>query len=288
VFKQLIVGAVVLATMPNAALAKASPPETLKRTGQWVVEYDRDACHLMAQFGTGEDLMIMRLTRYEPGDWFELVLYGRRVASQYPRGKASADFGLGARPVETDATNGTAGKLPLSLLGTMRLNGWQRTKPEEEAPSVSPQQEAAVTSLTAKLEGKKPFRLEFGSLAKPMEELRACQADLVKSWGYDPAVQAALARPVRPAILPSRWLSPSDYPSAAVFARQNGIVQFRLDVETDGKVSGCHVLARTSPDVFADTTCRVVAKRARLEPALDADGKPVRSFYVQRVSWRVE
>ncbi|CAA9526999.1 MAG: hypothetical protein AVDCRST_MAG91-2623 [uncultured Sphingomonadaceae bacterium] len=183
--------------------------------------------------------------------------------------------------------NGKAGDLPLMLFSAMRLDAWERTRPEEIGPPLSPQQEAAVSGVTVKIQKKRPFHLEFGSVARPMEQLRACQSDLLKSWGYDPAVQTTLAEPARPANSPGDWLKTDDYPSGARMMGQNGIVQFRLDVDAAGKVAGCHVLARTSPDVFADVTCRNVSRRAKLEPALDANGKPVRSFYVQKVRWQM-
>lgn len=282
-----LIWSVTIAAVPTAGLAQGGASETLQRTGKWVVDYDNDACHLVAQFGTGNDMMIMRLTRYQPGDWFHLSLHGRRLVTGEARRQVKFDFGLGGPPVEADAVNGKAGDLPLMLFGSTRLDGWKSTKPGEVAPLLSPQQEAAVSGITVMIKWKKPFRLEFGSLAKPMEQLRACQADLLESWGYDPAIQTTLVRPPRPVNSPAKWLGPADYPQGAVAAGQNGIVQFRLDVEADGKISGCHVLSRTRPDVFADTTCRAVTRRAKLEPALDADGKPVRSFLVQTVQWRV-
>ncbi len=276
-----------MAAVPTAAAAEASAPETLKREGAWVVDYNRDACHLIAQFGTGLDKIIMRLTRYEPGDAFDLNLYGRRVASTAVRGKATIDFGLRGTPIEAETQNGRAGNLPMMHLGSMRLDGWEPAKLDDVGPQLHPQQEAAVSGVAVKIRRKKPFRLDFGSLAKPMEQLRICQADLLKSWGYDPVVQATLSRPVRPARSSAAWLRDSDYPPGAVAMGQNGIVQFRLDVEADGRIAGCYVLARTSPDVFADTTCRAVSRRARLEPALDAAGKPVRSYYIRKVRWQV-
>lgn len=144
-----------------------------------------------------------------------------------------------------------------------------------------------VKGVTVDIQGKRPFRLEFGSLGKPFEQMRHCMDTLLESWGYDPKVQAELLRPASAITPPSRWLSPSDYPLGALRMGHNGIVQFRLDVDAEGKVGGCHVLARTSPDDFADATCRAVTRRAKLQPALDAEGKPVRSFYVQKVIWQV-
>lgn len=287
-FKRLILGLLITAAVPCAALTKVTAPETLTRTGKWVVNYDRDACHLLAQFGTGKDVLAMRLTRYEPGDAFDFDLYGGRVAANDIVSKAKVDFGLRGTHVEADAINGKSGDLPVMLFGAMRLDGWESAKPEEIGPSLSPQQEAAVSGVTVKVRGKKPFRLEFGSLARPMAQLRTCQSDLLKSWGYDPAVQTTLAKPARPANSPADWLKSGDYPAGARMMGQNGVIQFRLDVDAQGKVAGCHVLARTSPDLFADVTCRSVTRRAKLDPALDADGKPVRSFYVQKVRWQME
>ena len=277
-----------LVAAPAPAIAAPKAPETLTRTGNWVVNYDRDACHLLAEFGTGDDLLVMRLTRYQPGDAFDLNLYGRRLVTSAPRTMATLDFGPGAKPIETEAVNGRSGKLPLVMLGRARLDGWRSTGPDDDPPPLPPAQEAAVSGVTVKIDRKKPFRLEFGSLAKPMAQLRTCQADLVKSWGYDPVVQAGLSRPVRRAGPAVPWLRDTDYPMGAIAMGHNGIVQFRLDVEADGRISGCHVLARTSPDVFADTTCRAVMRRAKLDPALDAQGRPVRSFFVQKVTWQVQ
>jgi TonB family protein len=217
--KELIF-ALPLSAMSSAVFAEASAPETLRRTGSWVVDYDRDSCRLIAPFGTDRNMIIM-------------------------------------------------------FLGSMRLDGWESATLNEVGPPVSAKQEAAVSGVTVTVGGRKPFRLAFGSLAKPMEQFRACQADLVKTWGYDPAVQTTLSRPARPTEPPEAWLRPEDYPTGAVAMGQSGIVQFRLDIEADGRVVGCHVLARTNPDVFADATCRAVTKRAKLEPALDAGGKPV-------------
>ena len=282
---KLILSAMI-AVVPTSILAQASAPETLKRTGKWVVNYNRDACHIIAEFGTGKDMIIMRLTRYQPGETFDFDLYGRKLASNELRTSVKVDFGLRGSPVEAEAVNGKAGDLPIMLLGPTRLDGWQASS-EEIGPPVSPEQEAAVSGVTVKIARKKPFRLEFGSLAKPMEHLRACQANLLKSWGYDPVVQTTLSKPAIPANSPGAWLSSGDYPKGAVTMGQSGIVQFRLDVEPDGRIAGCYVLARTSPDVFADTTCRAVSRRAKLEPALDANGRPVRSFYVQKVRWQM-
>jgi hypothetical protein len=137
VLKTLILW-VTIAAVPTAPVAEASALETLKRSGAWVVDYNRDACHLIAQFGTGPDMIIMRLTRYEPGDWFDLDLYGRRLANTDVRSKATIDFGLRGTPVEALTTNGKTGDLPMMHLGSMRLDGRESEEPEEVGPQLHP------------------------------------------------------------------------------------------------------------------------------------------------------
>ncbi len=66
----------------------------------------------------------------------------------------------------------------------------------------------------------------------------------------------------------------------------NGYVRFRLDVDETGNVAGCRVLYRTNPDEFADLSCKLISKRAKFAPALDAKGKPVKSYYISQIRWQ--
>ncbi|WP_404337609.1 energy transducer TonB [Sphingomonas sp. MMS12-HWE2-04] len=275
----------IVAAFPVVATAKDAPQ--LTRTEKWVVDYSPDACNLLAQFGTGDATILLKFTRYELGDGFALSVFGKQLGtSASPRTTAKIDFGLQGGPVEVGAIAGSNGKYRAYLFASTRLDGWRWKAEGDEAPPVTPAQEAAVTGVTIAIRGKKPLRLEFGPLDKPMAQLRACQNNLLKSWGYDPAVQASLQRAPRPISPPYKWLTSQDYPVASVMNGRNGMVQFRLDIDAEGKVGGCYVLDRTNPDEFADITCRAVSSRAKFEPALDAQGKAVRSYFVQKVQWQ--
>jgi hypothetical protein len=271
--------------LPDAGLARDKTPEILNRSGRWEVNYDRDACHLFAEFGSGDAAVIMRISRFEPGDKFDFSLYGKRLAASGLHKDAKLDFGLRGVPVKAEGLLGSAGQLPAIFFNSQRLDGWEYNSLGEKAPEVAPAQEAAVKGVSVAIEGKRPFRLEFGSLAKPLEQMRACSANLVGSWGYDPEVQATLSRPVTPRDTPRSWLDNSDYPLSPLTEGRSGIVRFRLDVDAQGKVVGCFILATTGPDSFADLTCKIIARRAKLLHALDAKGQPVRSYYVQKVNW---
>lgn len=280
-FLLAVAGATALAAAPGD-----KPIETLARNGKWVADYDRDSCNLAVKLGEGKDSVIVRFTRYQPGEGFDLSLFGERYSTDEVRIEGSADFGLSAKPVKISGVSGSAGKLHALFFSGSRLDGWRGDgKRDETAPPITPEQEARVTGVTLRIQGERPLRLEFGSLAKPMAEMRKCMDSLVTSWGYDPAQQAAGLRSASPITSPGSWLNSEDYPPGALNGGHNGLVQIRLDVDAEGKVAGCYVLSRTSPDDFADITCRNVGKRARLQPALDAQGKPMRSFWVVKVHW---
>lgn len=261
--------------------------ETLTRNGKWLANYNRDSCQLAVQLGEGKSLVMVQFTRYEPGERFDFAVYGTRFATSDVKVEGTADFGLRAKPIAIDGLSGNAGKYRALFFSSVRLDGWESggNGKVETAPRITPEQEKAVTGVTLAIRGRRPVRLEFGSLGAPMAEMRKCMDSLVASWGYDVAQQKAALRPVSAITSPGTWLNPDDYPSKALAFGHNGIVQFRLDVDPEGKVIGCYVLARTSPDDFADTTCKAIARRAKLQPALDAQGKPMRSFWVQKVHW---
>lgn len=284
-FREIGSVAIAGALLMSAGWARAPETEVLKRSEKWLVDYNRDACHLVAQFGSGDTMVAARFTRYEPGTRFDLSLYGNRLRSLDNRVGAKIDFGMG-KPVTAQGMTGNAGKLDAVFFSSMRLDGWERKSEDEAWPDILPAQESAVTGMTVDIRGKRRFRLDFGSLGKPLAQLRDCTTNLVRHWGYDPDVQATLSRPVRPAESPQKWVRDSDYPGKASMLGHNGIVQFRLDVDPQGRVAGCYILARTSPDDFADVTCSAITRRAKLLPALDAQGKPVRSYFVQKVLWK--
>lgn len=274
-----------LAVVQVPAVAADKGPVSLVRQGGWEINYDTDACNVFGVFGTGDQQTILGITRFGPGDRFDVGLIGRPLLSRDPQTPIELGYGT-APPVWWPGTAGrAAGKLPMIMISGQRLDGWYPAKADAQPPAITPALEASVRAITFKLRGGKRYQLETGSLAKPMEAMRACVKDLVKSWGYDPAVQETLSRPAIPLSNPDMWFRTADFPMHAAMQGHNGSVQARLDVDAAAKVTGCHVLRRTNPDEFADITCEVLNKRARFSPALDAAGKPVKSFYMLKLQW---
>ncbi|MFC3712116.1 energy transducer TonB [Sphingoaurantiacus capsulatus] len=79
-----------------------------------------------------------------------------------------------------------------------------------------------------------------------------------------------------------------DYPRAASKARAGGAVVTNFEVGTDGRVSNCRVVQSSGRSDLDATTCALIEKRFRYKPALDANGRPVRSVEGWRQTWWLE
>jgi hypothetical protein len=109
---------------------------------------------------------------------------------------------------------------------------------------------------------------------------------MVTSWGHDASQHAALSRRAVPVGSPGNWLVSTDYPLAQAVRGLSSLVDFRLDVDEKGLVTGCHVQEKTLDSAaFGKVACQMISKRARFAPALDAQGKPARDYYMNSVNW---
>jgi hypothetical protein len=252
----------------------------LPHTDKWVVDYDMDRCNILGAFGQGDAKVVLVLSLYQPDDSLTIALLGKCFRSADAFSDYTLDFGPAADPANGRSMNGLAGDLPLINLGQHKL---VESQPKDQA--ITPAQEAQVRDLTVSFDHRHSVTLNLGSMGAPMQAMRTCTTDLVRSWGYDPRVQEALSRHATPIGDPGNWITTSDFPTSAEAEGHNGLVHLRLDIDGGGKIMGCHIQSKTSPDDFANTSCKLITRRAKFQPALDAAGKPVPSYYVNVVRW---
>jgi TonB family protein len=81
-------------------------------------------------------------------------------------------------------------------------------------------------------------------------------------------------------------ISNQDYPAAAIRAGEQGIVEIRLTVGPNGRVSGCTVVASSGSSILDSTTCQLITRRFRYQPAT-RNGAPTLSDVTRRVIWRL-
>ena len=275
-----------------ACLILASPvraavdsPVELPRTGKWVMNWDADGCSLAATFGDGNSRVLLLFQKFQPGAHFNLTALGQWFRSNELQNRLRIAFGPGQVLSQVTALAGSTGKLPLLDLGNHTLDGREFLP---VAPVVdlamTPEQESAISTFDIAWRGTHR-RLNLGSMRAPMEAMRKCTTDLVRTWGLDPEVQGGLTRMATPTDNPGNWLRRHDYPRTLLAAGLSGIVRFRLDVDEAGNVSGCHIQMASRPEEFNDISCRLLAQRARFLPALDRAGKPVKSYFASAIRW---
>jgi TonB family protein len=107
---------------------------------------------------------------------------------------------------------------------------------------------------------------------------------MVKLLEPQPPPQTS-ARKVRPMGNTASWISEDDYPFDGQAERHRGTVTYSLQVNSDGRVAGCSVSHRSGYANLDRATCRLVVRRGRFSPALDATGRPIASAYSGHVAW---
>lgn len=112
------------------------------------------------------------------------------------------------------------------------------------------------------------------------------QIPVMTSNASFPILRDSLPRP--PQILKA-WelrVEKADYPSGALAAGEQGITTFALNIDPQGKVNGCDIVA-SSGSVLLDQQSCVVATKWSFEPARDIDGKPTFGKSRHTLNWRL-
>jgi periplasmic protein TonB len=92
----------------------------------------------------------------------------------------------------------------------------------------------------------------------------------------------------RPTLLGAPPISWNDYPPAAQREGREGTVGFSIEVDTNGRPSGCDVTASSGHADLDEATCRLLLSRARFAPARDGNEVAVVSRYSSRVRWQID
>jgi TonB family protein len=305
-FKKLsLVGLCVAALLPGIASAdEDEEPLVLKPSSRWHVNYADDSCRMMRMFGEGDEESAFVIERYGPTDSFFMLVGGkplkaaRHVDTALRFGPDGYEFDRSTKEGEFGEHSPAVMASGMRLVATPDADEYQsyneRFDPEKEAQDtdlfeqeITPEQEAAISWLEIRRGRARPIRLELGSMGPPMEAMRQCIDELLTHWGIDLEAHREITRAVVPKANPARWVRSSDYPLNLVRKGAQGLVQFRLSVGADGVPTQCHIQASTRPEGFDKAVCNALMRRARFEPALDAEGRPIASYWRSAVSFEM-
>jgi protein TonB len=81
-------------------------------------------------------------------------------------------------------------------------------------------------------------------------------------------------------------ISEADYPAAAIRANASGTTRVRLQISGTGQVVGCSVTASSGNSALDSTTCSLMQRRFRFNPAM-RQGRPVASVVERSMTWQL-
>lgn len=293
----MAVAALALPT-PEAAANEGEPRLVLKPKSSWVLDYADENCGLRRMFGNGQAELLFELNATTPGHSYRLLLASEQL--EVRRASPHIGFEPGPEPLEhaqaSSITMEDGRRGYLSEISVLPKNeGEGKTADLDNNQSYDnfwldkvETREKEIAGLGVGKGFDRDFFLEIDQFHPAMVAMRACQDDLVRSWGFDPSVLKTLSRPPMPKhqIEWARKLQRA-YPSRMVMQGWGATIQVQLAVGADGLPSDCHVRADGQQDDFTETSCKILMKEARFEPALDADGKPTSALWTTRIIYRL-
>ena len=86
---------------------------------------------------------------------------------------------------------------------------------------------------------------------------------------------------------PGSWANANDYPSRALREEREGVTRFSVTVSPDGRVASCQVTGSSGHSDLDDTTCKLIQRRGRFNPATDGNGDPTTGTWASAVRWEI-
>ena len=158
-------------------------------------------------------------------------------------------------------------------------------------PIWTQEEREALTSAVDRIEireGGERIILDTGNMRAPMSVLNTCAEHLVAESGIDVEAHKTLSRRVAPTDFDEMEAEISrGYPETAKREKKHARVQVRIDVDDKGQATGCHAVPTFSHPEFDDSVCRLMTEKVSYDPALDAAGNPIPSYFMQTIRYGV-
>ena len=268
---KIIASFAAIGAFTASAAAAAAAPAAFTPTGKWTLDYAESMCVLQRAYGTRERPLVLGFKPAPMSDSLRLVVVSEELGNAGEFGTAKVGLGQG-EPAE-------------GRFFSVRARGKLVTVIDLERSALGPLD--AATSLTIKAAKAVDATFALDNMQVAMKGLDHCMNDLLKSWGMEEAVLASIVTP--PAAIGSMasYFRDTDYPDEAIRMNAQGSSGVRFMVGTDGRARDCKAVEPSGSEILDETTCDIVADRARFTPAMDRDGKPVASLSYTRITWRM-
>ena len=271
--------------MSSAAFAEDAP---LQPTEKWVVNFDDAQCVATRNYGATGDAVYLVLKAPPIGDVVQIGVVRKGGAKEPTQVDGEVVFDDGA-PIQTNLLEFGIGKLrqrallvnlPAAQIGSIRNastvhirardRGFMKLGSRIGVGGRSADESFALSSMPA--------------LLKMMD---TCTADLRKVWNVysDDKPGGPLKEPPSGDLV--GLFNPDDYPGVALLKEQMGTVALVLLIDESGRVADCTVTQTSGVASLDAQSCAIIKERGKFKPAIGLDGKPAKSSWLQRITWRL-
>ena len=80
---------------------------------------------------------------------------------------------------------------------------------------------------------------------------------------------------------------PEDYPLVSAKSDQQGTTTFIILMDEKGTAKDCTIIGSSGSASLDSRSCGIILERGKFSPAMDAEGKPMESAFVRRITWRL-
>lgn len=294
--KRATLAAMVAALLqPYTAQAADDGPRILSANTDWLLDFGEERCSLIREFSDGADTIRLQIESYGPAPGYRVTISGDLVAGS--DAAPITEFRVGYSP---DTDKREAMSMVVGRLGDQKaISFGPGFLPDAPWSDVRGREfERGVRGMTVDFKGRRPFRLETGSMADPFVVMHQCVDDLVGSWGIDPETHRTLSRPPMLLELPEGYRTvevdleeshpgPTERryrPIAEEQARRRAgpvpragyASPIRVMIDAAGQQTECVAQVASVSEETRQTICERFA--GPYQPALDAEGRPVASF----------
>jgi hypothetical protein len=280
--KLLLGGA--LAGLLVVPAAQAQDGAVFRPAGGWIADYGEDYCRLVRTFNNGKDEVSLAFERTQPGAPVRLIMVGDGIKTFRGADQIGYAFTPGGNSAksryvrsETPEKKQYLNFEPVTLAPFTFTPGAPPPPYNREA-----EQEAArgITGLALTEGLTDPVRFDIGPLRAPIAALQACADDLLQVWGLDPAKHKTLTAPAIPIPAPGGVLPQGTIPFGEFGKLGGGANQVRVIVSAEGKPTSCTIYSPSLSQALNQRICALVMEKATFQPAKDADGQAMASFWM--------
>jgi hypothetical protein len=261
--KCLLAGLILGLSSPAAAFAPRPPVKG------WVVDYADTDCTASRDYGNGAGFVELAFRPSPLGHALQLILVrpGRGEAAMH----VPITIGLPDGPLKTTALRYWDHKGHEIILLTAQSETMERLRGASD-----------VSFRSANLVDED---LAVPGMAKAMAALDICNSDLRRHWNAGEEGAGKVKTPARSVAPLASYVSDGDYPAQAVDENRGGISKVTLLIDETGTLKDCLVEETSGIATLDAMTCAIFIRRAKFHPALDDQGKPVKSILSTRIKW---